>query len=606
MFSKKKKNADPLSGGQASGLDPDIAELLGESASQLNAPPPPPPKPQTIQRPPQQSQNPPADKQGLDPEIGNLLGLSSKPQTPPPASMPDAELEEASAATFGSAQPAAPQQPIEDFRFPGSASRPQYKETVAFEIKGFIRRAVDGADTAVVQQLAKLKKLFDNPPDKKDKFLYREKLSVAFWNLLSGIVFEVGGNLTIEKRLMIRLGLLDTSYLKPEQISLVKKIPLKSPISQPLFFQDEWLRHIAEGSIKQSLVDETKKKKTPHAADQEKIERKQGSKEAELSNLRNKLDQMTIIEEGLVGAVNLIANRSEHPAYPGIKYGYEPQQKNILVDISQSCKKLSLVNREIEAQFRVLGRLEEEIAKLEGTAVTEENTIIEVDNEAITDEFNSLRQMQKMCVGRQGNHFPVLYSPYFTSDITQICTKENIMREIEIIEKLDSEIFVRVYKRESHRIFPYIIILPGYGDNGICWEPFNKYNKATSRGRLAICMFPKDLRYSLLTALADLRWQVAKEKAQHYWMEEGLTGKYYEYYINNKLKGDIKAHFINDYILWITMESQGMQKLHREVRPVFWRYTPFPKSLKDVLRNRGFFYNELFKKDENISRSDGY
>ena len=54
-------------------------------------------------------------------------------------------------------------------------------------------------------------------------------------------------------------------------------------------------------------------------------------------------------------------------------------------------------------------------------------------------------------------------------------------------------------------------------------------------------------------------------------MEEGLTGHYYEYSQNTKLKGDLKQAFIQDYILWIKFESQGMQKLNKEKNGVLLR-----------------------------------
>jgi len=42
------------------------------------------------------------------------------------------------------------------------------------------------------------------------------------------------------------------------------------------------------------------------------------------------------------------------------------------------------------------------------------------------------------------------------------------------------------------------------------------------------------------------------------------------------------------------------------VRGIFWRYTPFPQDVKDRLKNRGFVYSELYKKDQNRAMSDGY
>ncbi|KKK84181.1 hypothetical protein LCGC14_2785910, partial [marine sediment metagenome] len=150
------------------------------------------------------------------------------------------------------------------------------------------------------------------------------------------------------------------------------------------------------------------------------------------------------------------------------------------------------------------------------------------------------------------------------------------------------------------------ILHPNYGDAGICWEPFERFNRASSRGRIVIPLYSKDLRIAVVSALADLRWQVAKEKAQHYWMEEGITGKYYQWFSDNKLRGDVRDLFIRDYILWIAKESQGTQKLDKEVRGIFWRNIPFPKAIRDNLKNRGFVYNELYKKDTNITMSDGY
>jgi len=89
-------------------------------------------------------------------------------------------------------------------------------------------------------------------------------------------------------------------------------------------------------------------------------------------------------------------------------------------------------------------------------------------------------------------------------------------------------------------------------------------------------------------------------------MEEGLTGHYYDYIQSNKIKGDLKESFIQDYILWIKHESQGLQKLHKDVREIFWRYIPFPQELKEMLKNRGYYYAELYKKDQNRALSRGY
>ena len=73
-----------------------------------------------------------------------------------------------------------------------------------------------------------------------------------------------------------------------------------------------------------------------------------------------------------------------------------------------------------------------------------------------------------------------------------------------------------------------------------------------------------------------------------------------------KLKGDLKKFFIDDYILWITKESNGTQKLEKEVRAIFWRYLPFPQETKDNLKKMSPAYQELYQRDINRSMSDGY
>jgi hypothetical protein len=195
---------------------------------------------------------------------------------------------------------------------------------------------------------------------------------------------------------------------------------------------------------------------------------------------------------------------------------------------------------------------------------------------------------------------------YLRSGFGDIGARENVIKVLADVEYLDPGIFERTFKRQTNRIVPNIILVPCYGDQGVCWEPFERFNRATSRGRVAIPMYPKDLRNAVIAAIGDLRWQVAKEKAQHYWMEEGLTGWYYQWFAERKMKGDVKDAFVQDYILWITKESEGTQKLDREVRDIFWRYIPFPQDVKEKLKNRGFVYTELYKKDKNRAMSDGY
>jgi len=115
------------------------------------------------------------------------------------------------------------------------------------------------------------------------------------------------------------------------------------------------------------------------------------------------------------------------------------------------------------------------------------------DLQTVAQEFETVRQMAKMTCGRQGNHFPILAKEYFHGALREIGTRENVVQAMAWIESIDSEAFCRHYKNQVNRIVPFVILIPSYGEYGICWEPFDRFNRATSRGRVAIPMFAKSL-----------------------------------------------------------------------------------------------------------------
>ena len=70
-----------------------------------------------------------------------------------------------------------------------------------------------------------------------------------------------------------------------------------------------------------------------------------------------------------------------------------------------------------------------------------------------------------------------------------------------------------------------------------------------------------------------------------------------------------QARFMNEYmqskerllhLLPYQVKTLGQEELIEKYDSYF------PQEIKDKLKNRGFVYNELYKKDVNISMSDGY
>ena len=292
--------------------------------------------------------------------------------------------------------------------------------------------------------------------------------------------------------------------------------------------------------------------------------------------------------------------------------GLEPHT----MPLTEGQKKLFV---EIQERLRTLQKLDKEyvgyIKEFEEAKSVSESLISKMQNAPdtvtvakgdIETEFNTVRQMAKMTVGRQGNQFPVFTREFYHCTPQGTGFRENVLSIMAWIEENDPGVFCRIHKNTAHRIVPYVLLVPTYGDFGFCWEPFDRYNRVTSRGRIVIPMYPRDLKISLLMAVADLRWQVAKEKASYYWMEEGLTGHYYQFIEKQKLKGDLKSYFINDYVTWMTKEVDGVQKMDKQARAIFWRYIPFNQQKKEELKKRSVVYQELYQRDINRSMSDGY
>ena len=444
---------------------------------------------------------------------------------------------------------------------------------------------------------------FLNAADPKDKSMYRAKLISASWNLTSSIVSRFS-SLSQPKKFFLRYGFFLPTLMSREQREMIGKIVVDNNSGEPFYYFDEWLGKVANGQISTSAVDEVKQVRNNQGAKiQAQIDKARGTSEFHLGEIKNKIREIENAEEELKDKVKVLS--SHQILDDGLKSAYDAGQKGAISDIMNVCRFLSNKDKELTGSFHTFENAKNQLKELEEKA-GQEGVSSSLDAKTLESEFNTVRQMIKMVIGRQGNHIPFLMKQYFRSNIRDIATRENVIIEFAGVEAIDEGLFKRTFKRQTNRIVPYVILVPGYGEKGICWEPFERFNRATSRGRIAIPIFPKDLRIAVIAAAADLRWLVAKEKAQHYWMEEGLTGRYYQWFTEKKMRGDVREAFIQDYILWITKESEGTQKLDKDVRGIFWRNIPFRQELRDRLRKRGFVYNELYKKDINRSLSDGY
>ena len=469
-----------------------------------------------------------------------------------------------------------------------------------------------GGEGESSQRLHQILVKYLNCTDKKDRTVYRQQIVSAWWEFMRSLAQKMpNSNLPMSKRFAFRYGVVLPSLFAPEVKDFFSRAIFKNNTGEPVMYMDEWITDVAMGAMNPSTTDEVpqSRAKTP-AQEQARILQLKSKNSGKLQNAENLLaskeNERHTIEFELKERIDLIC---EHKPLFGLEPHSEPYtdvQKKAFGEINIRLHALQKVDKELSnylKEFQEAKGIEESLNDKAG-AFNEE--VVSASKEEILAEMTTIRQMAKMTCGRQGNQFPVFTREFFHCIDKGTGFRENVLRELAWIESLDPGCFTRIHKNVPNRIVPYVLLVPTYGDSGFCWEPFDRYNRITSRGRIVIPMYPRDLRIACLTAVADLRWQVAKEKASFDWMTDGLTGHYYQYIEEQKLKGDVKQFFIEDYILWMTKESSGTQKLEKEVRGIFWRYVPFPQALKDDLKKRSMVYQELYQRDINRSMSDGY
>ncbi len=543
----------------------------------------------------------------IDPEIAALLGADTAPKSfSGRTSAPTPDY----GALFGDPSEIEAAEEPEEVNL-GAASFPEitkFLETSpnpSVEDTEYYKKALSGEGDPA-QRIHGILQKYVNAKDPKDRGVFRQQFIVAYWDFLACVSRKTPGKLPDAKKYLLRFGLLHPTMLTPEDRAFIGKVVQDNALKQPIYYLDEWFKAVGTGVLKNSMTDEVRVAKSNEQNRlKQLLDKAAGKRDGARNLLKAKCDERNTYEQALIEKSRQLAEHSDVPDFPEITAVYTEAQRRLFTDIQELLKNLVRTDRELSKFMEDFDQANADLATLEGK-VEEAGGTVAVDIQAIDTEFDTVKQMSKLTIGRQGNHFPILTREYFHCGPKDIATRENIIAQLAWIESIDPEAYCRSYKNKLNRIIPYVVLIPSYGETGICWEPFDRFNRATSRGRIAVPMYPKSLQYALLTATADLRWQVAKEKASYYWMEEGLTGNYYQWFVSKKLKGDVKEFFIQDYVIWMTKESDAVQKLEKEVRGIFWRYVPFAQAVKDKLKTRSYIYQELYQRDVNRSLSDGY
>ncbi len=457
----------------------------------------------------------------------------------------------------------------------------------------------------------------------KERFLLRLKHT-----LLTNIWKEDRPELNSKERLFTRFSLLHPKLLGEKLKSVIG--PLTSGVEnvEHFYYADEWVRAVALGQRNSFYpTEEMEMNKKKSGADSEEVledlRRQDENLHLRMNDIEHDMEISLEDKNSLLSEIASIATSfiNEHSQSSEV----EALDDRDIDELKGMVEKIKGVVRSNNNHRRLLANLEvakqtQEKLVIQQEALTSSDSFDELghedgesgrsghgffDVELSHHEAGNLLEMIKLTEGPTGNKFPFL-SETFIVDADKIGTKKRIHSILKELEERDPEVFYKVVKKERIYMHPNILIVPSYGSRGVCWQihdPMDR-NKKTSRGLLGVGLYGQNVKLGLTLALANFRWLRAKEDGGAYWLQEGLTGEYLYYLMQQKISKDPKKFFIPDYVLWITKESEGIQKLHKTVREMFWRYMPFSEERRDSLASVSPIYGELRRKDKNRERKN--
>ena len=481
-----------------------------------------------------------------------------------------------------------------------------------FDEPGYYKTALAG-EGDISKRVHQLLSKYLTCQDQKERVGYRQSIIPSWWGMMKSACQKVADrDLPMPKKMMIRFGVVLPSLFTPEQKDLFSKSILNNETGEPVYYLDEWLKEVALGHIVPSTTDEKVVRKVVTAGssgneEQDRLMQLKNKNDVKLQTCESQANKVqaerAMTETELKGRVDVLCTHERVIGLESFTQAYTEGQKALFAEIFEKLRTLQRIDKELSKNLSELEEAREVGISLEqklsmgGDMGGNSSRAVYAGN--ISGEFDTIRQMTKMTCGRRGNPFPVFTREFYHCTPNLTGFRERVISLLRWVEMNDRSAFRRKIKGGNFaRILPFVILVPSYGDFGFCWQPFERLNRSMSRGRIVIPMYPRNLKVSLLMAVADYRWQYAKERSID-WTDpqEGITGQYYQYLEAHKIKGDIKSLFMADYVTWMTKEIEGTQIMEKELRGIFWRGIPFSREKREELSKRSMNYLDLYKKD---------
>lgn len=237
--------------------------------------------------------------------------------------------------------------------------------------------------------------------------------------------------------------------------------------------------------------------------------------------------------------------------------------------------------------------------------------------------MNMLRTGHRVSSSQTSSYLAFLRNDMLPDDIGRFAsTSKKIGDALRGILDIDYSAFHRelfysgendILKKEivMKQVIPDIILLPVVGTRAMMWQELSSVSRSSPARWIIPILTSEDITSMLIKLTGQFRWELCRTIMGARWNDityNSLTSVYSDYiesYKKNKnltpeakerLRSQLKRYqnnlrniFTADYEMWLKYEYQGIRKLNREARGIFYRFCPFPVQKRRELINQPAF-----------------
>lgn len=241
--------------------------------------------------------------------------------------------------------------------------------------------------------------------------------------------------------------------------------------------------------------------------------------------------------------------------------------------------------------------------------------------------------LSKLLSGSRKKSLPFLCSENIQDNVLRIFQEpESIADQIQTIRNRDFTLFFRetICKHRFGNdlvrkdVLPNFVLYPVAGTRAMMWQELDGTRKDSAARFFMPAFFTENVEDTIITLLANFRWELSRAVAGHNWMdpvEGGLSGAYYDYITyfrknpnlsvahKDTLKEFVartrsdKDRFAEDYKSWVIHEYESKVRFNPVARDVFYRFCPFSKEIREEMAKKAL-YMDLETKYVNRARKD--